>query len=346
MGVVCGKASAMPVVAGSRVATGAVTDAWQLEELTAITLRDARSDIDDGFIVHAGKDAFSYQDAGSMPASDLEAVKRCCRENGYGGFVVHQGTRTAYFRKHAPEDLLRNATDAPNILTLYVDAGIPVLGGMRMISYNLWWWNLFNKRGGNGGSAGKLVAAAQPEIIGFQECDDVDRVLRDGGLQHYTGIRGHRALAIAYKTSSWELLATGDEDVAEDKWWQYYGKRGVQWVRLRHVGTNKTVFFMNHHGPLSVNSGGKHGGKAVAENIMRVVAASREHGDTVIIVGDFNATPACSTIKELNGRIPLVYTGRSFGGVDNIFSTISPHQTLNLGAGGSDHDAVSAVFVL
>merc|ERR1712226_839896 len=48
--------------------------------------------------------------------------------------------------------------------------------GMRVkaLTYNLFWWNLFNQRRGNGGSAGRLVKDAAGDehfdIAGFQEC--------------------------------------------------------------------------------------------------------------------------------------------------------------------------------
>ena len=37
-------------------------------------------------------------------------------------------------------------------------------------------------------------------------------------------------------------------------------------------------------------------------------------------------------------------SGTDFGGVDHIFSNCNAVSTLNLGKGGSDHDALSATF--
>ena len=50
-----------------------------------------------------------------------------------------------------------------------------------VLSYNLFWWNLYGKRGGNGDSASNLIASAmQPEpfdFMGFQEIERTRPVL-------------------------------------------------------------------------------------------------------------------------------------------------------------------------
>ena len=77
---------------------------------------------------------------------------------------------------------------------------------VKVLTYNLFWWNLFGQRGGNGGSAGKLIkdagSAAPFDLMGFQECDDVNRVLGDAGLTDTFGTvsPGH-AVAIAYRNT-------------------------------------------------------------------------------------------------------------------------------------------------
>merc|ERR1719215_436930 len=92
---------------------------------------------------------------------------------------------------------------------------------VKVMTYNLFWWNLFGRRKGEGGRAGRKIASTSgPEeydLIGFQECDDVGRVLRDArdhGLAGDHGtLNGGRALALAYLKSRWTLLASGREDV-------------------------------------------------------------------------------------------------------------------------------------
>merc|ERR1712228_839536 len=88
----------------------------------------------------------------------------------------------------------------------------------------------------------------------------------------------------------WTMLSHDSVDVGEDSREQYYGRRSAMWVRLRHnEDDGKTVFFMNHHGPLKVSQGGGCTGSATAMNIMKVIAENAHTSDVIILVGDFNA---------------------------------------------------------
>ena len=126
---------------------------------------------------------------------------------------------------------------------------------------------------------------------------------------------------------------------------KFYGRRSVLWARFRNIETGAMVFFMNHHGPLPVNSGGLCGGRATAYNILRVAGYFAHPGDDVVLVGDFNADPTSMTIKELSNHLGRAYTGKSFNGVDNFFTSCGRlAHVQNLGTGGSDHDALRATF--
>ena len=55
----------------------------------------------------------------------------------------------------------------------------------QVLSYNLFWWHLFKVEGGRGGSAGHLIrSTSQPpyDVMGFQECEDPEKVLGPAGL--------------------------------------------------------------------------------------------------------------------------------------------------------------------
>jgi len=224
------------------------------------------------------------------------------------------------------------------------------------MTYNLYWWNLFGHqfRNVNGGSAGKLIASGNGgvayDFMGFQECEDVGRVLRDGGLDGtFSGIVGDHAVAMAYRKGAWEVLAHGMDEVAEDRPEHWYGKRGAMWARFRHRQTGKTVLFVNHHGPLPVGTGGKCGRHATAWNLLKTIAAHAEESDGIVLVGDFNADAGTLTVKEVESRMHRVYTGTSFGGVDHVFSNCGGARVIsrkNLGGGGSDHDALDVVIEL
>lgn len=218
-------------------------------------------------------------------------------------------------------------------------------GTVKVLTYNLFWWNLYGQRDGNLGSASKVIADAAPDVMGFQECEDVTRVLNEGGMgETHAAVVGPYAIAMAYRTSDWELLGKGDQDVAEDEQEQYYGKRAVQWMRLRRVGDGKVIFFANHHGPLRLNSGGRSGGAKTSANIAAVISSNSQPGDAIVLVGDFNADPTSETIKSLQGTYPRAFTGTSFNGVDHFFTPLEVVSKQNLGNGGSDHDALACVF--
>jgi len=229
---------------------------------------------------------------------------------------------------------------------------------VRVLTYNLFWWNLFNRHHGSDRSAGRLIARTasveQYDIMGFQECDDMWRVLHDAHLHHseYDAINGGRAIAVAWRKTRWTKLANDSVDVGEDSRDQYYGKRAAMWVRLQNKQDGKIVFFVNHHGPLKVSQTGGCTGSATALNIMKLISENAHSGDLIVLVGDFNAALGSSRVKELEKRLNRVHSGRIFGGVDHIFSNCGGRgrgvhgETLGKGDGQhkSDHEALSATF--
>jgi len=217
---------------------------------------------------------------------------------------------------------------------------------VKALTYNLQWWSLYDQRSGNDGSATSLIGTAAPDVMGLQECEDVTRVMIEGGLHaDYTAVQGPHSLAIAFKRAEWELAEEGHAVVAVDMEEQFFSSRSVMWVRLVHKESKKTIFFVNHHGPLRVNSGGRHGGPATAENIVRSIHCNAMPGDGVIMVGTFNAQVGSQTIRELEGYLPRASTGVAQDGVDHFFSQLQMLGEENLGNGGSDHDALAATFV-
>lgn len=104
---------------------------------------------------------------------------------------------------------------------------------------------------------------------------------------------------------------------------------------------------MNHHGPLSVNSGGVCGGHGTASNLVGLIGSRGAVGDLIVLVGDFNANAASLTIQQLWPHLVHIHSGDSWGGVDNIFSNVDDNSVVDtqiLGSGGSDHDAISAIL--
>mmetsp|Transcript_72099 Transcript_72099/g.190120 ORF Transcript_72099/g.190120 Transcript_72099/m.190120 type:complete len:317 (-) Transcript_72099:198-1148(-) len=218
---------------------------------------------------------------------------------------------------------------------------------VKALTYNLQWWSLYGERKGNDGSATTIIEAAMPDVMGLQECEDVTKVMIEGGLSaNYTAVQGPHALAAAFKTATWELVGEGHEVVAVDETEQFFSSRSVMWLRLVHKESKKAVFFVNHHGPLRINSGGRHGGPATAEKIVQVIHCNTHPGDGVIMVGTFNAQVGSQTVRELEGYLPRTHTGIANDGIDHFFSQLEMIGEENLGSGGSDHDALLATFVV
>lgn len=71
-----------------------------------------------GFIVYGGQDAFANKNAYQMPAMDLEACKKVCRDRAFGAFTVWNGQ--AYFRGEKAGEIKDNLKRAAGT-TLYVN---------------------------------------------------------------------------------------------------------------------------------------------------------------------------------------------------------------------------------
>lgn len=227
---------------------------------------------------------------------------------------------------------------------------------VNIMTYNLFWWQLFDHAQGpighladQGNSATKLISKAISstpyDVIGFTECEDEQWLLTHAGMaQEYTIFRD-RACCMAYRTKMWSLVGRGVNYVADDA---RFGMRPAQWMRLRHKQTGKILFFVNHHGPLPISSGGMCGGYAHAFNIMKVFQSHSQRGDTLVAVGDFNSDPASVAIKLLSERFHVVNGGwKSKTHIDYIFSNVDASAVVrssDLGPGGSDHDALHATL--
>jgi len=147
------------------------------------------------------------------------------------------------------------------------------------------------------------------------------------------------------------VLKKGEKIVANDqqKKGQNFGQRTGAWVQLQHKKTNETVFFMNHHGPLPLSTGGQWGGPATAYNLLTLIKEEAKKDEPVFFVGDFNSVATSDTVRQVGCGLNNVFSGTKFGGVDHIFSNLGKAHvvgTANLGQGGSDHDAISAMFEL
>jgi len=215
---------------------------------------------------------------------------------------------------------------------------------LSVITMNLFWWNLFGQRGGD--NFFSVFSGSGPyDLLFFQECDDVDRIAN--GLPYDLSTWGPaHSVAVAWSNSRFTLIARGWENVAEDRYDQYYGDRCVVWARLQDTVSGLIVFAVSHHGPLPVDTGGATGGAAVASRIHAVISSNKGSGDTVIMGGDFNAHNTFTTVTTL--RDTYGYNLRASDWVDQIFtagSALSATPQINIVSGtGSDHDGVKVTW--
>jgi len=209
---------------------------------------------------------------------------------------------------------------------------------------NLFWWNLFNQRGGD--NFFSVFSSYGPyDLFFFQECDNAEHIKSGLGYDITTYQPAH-SVALAWSNTRFNLVARGWEDVAEDRSDQYYGTRCVVWARLQDTVSGLIVFAVSHHGPLPVNTGGATGGSAVAQRINEVISYNKGSSDTVIMGGDFNAENHVTTITTL--RDSYGYSLRASDWVDHIFTkgsalSATPQVTIVSGT-GSDHDGVKVTW--
>merc|ERR1711990_798102 len=112
------------------------------------------------------------------------------------------------------------------------------------------WWNLFGNQHGANGAAGKNMQAYGPyDLMGFQECEDINWVLQDaknagmpGTYTEHHIYEGSVNVCMAYNSNVFDELGYGRDFVAEDRKDMHYAKRVAHWVRLRHKQSGKIVF--------------------------------------------------------------------------------------------------------
>jgi len=219
---------------------------------------------------------------------------------------------------------------------------------VKVLTYNLWWF----KMGHPWSHARSMViqhsGAPAYDFMGFQECENVEFILKAAGLLgQYSIYKGPHAMAQAVRNDRWAVLSQGVADVAEDSKLQYFGRRSAMWVRAQEKATGKTVFFMNHHGPTPVGSGGLCGGPVTAYHLLKLIHDKAQRQDMVVFTGDFNSDPFSSTMKILTQQLHTSFTFTPHGDVDQIFSNLGPSGVVSaqiLPQGGSDHHPLQAVL--
>ncbi len=217
-------------------------------------------------------------------------------------------------------------------------------------SYNLYWWNAVEATGNLAGlkaSIDSIVAWEDGvDLIGFQECDDVNLVLPDKFSAVSSSGTSFGDVANAWRTDKFTLLEHDAVQITDEGIGQY-SPRGIVWCRLKENDSGNIIFFVNTHGPLddeNPNCNNKDLGKAYYDAIQ----ANIQENDLLIFTGDFNCISDSETIKYLIGQgWENAVTGNSYGGVDHIITDnlILIKKDIDLPGDPSDHQPIVGKFI-
>lgn len=164
------------------------------------------------------------------------------------------------------------------------------------------------------------------DVLAFQGCDNYTRVSQlivpenSGYVALATGL----STCMAYASTRWRLANSGVSFVGVDA---LSRKSSAQWAHLEDRSHGHSVFFVNHHGPLPLNSGGACGGVAVAYKIASLVKSKAKPGDAIVIAGAFHADAYSPTMVSLASQLKPSIAGTNRWGFEHVLSNLGPQCT-------------------
>lgn len=216
-------------------------------------------------------------------------------------------------------------------------------------SYNLFWWSvtLNNQMAELKASIDSIVAWNDGvDLIGFQECDDVNQVLPDEFSAVSSSGTSFGDIANAWKSDKFTLLESGTVQITDTGIGQY-SPRGIVWCRLKENDSGNIIFFVNTHGPLNDESPNC-SNKNLGIKYYDAIQANIQENDLLIFTGDFNCISDSETIKYLTEQgWENSVTGNSYGGVDHIITDnlILTDKDIDLAGAPSDHQPIVGKFI-
>jgi hypothetical protein len=212
-----------------------------------------------------------------------------------------------------------------------------------IVSYNLYWWNI--QANNRWGALYDRITKQMPfDLIGFQECEDVARIIDKSGLEDFDFYQGpnkpkNNPAPIAWNEKLFTKLAGPSEKwVASDG----YGGRYMVWVRLQHKASGVSVFFANTHGPLG------NCGSTLGNNWVAGIRENKDANDVVFVTGDYNCWTGTSAMKLLKQELNDDGVNDVDAGIDQILTDFGLYQKES--GGGklegwpSDHPLVKGTF--
>jgi len=176
---------------------------------------------------------------------------------------------------------------------------IPATVNVSVLSFNLQWHALHNGKYIDPNIAATTKANGPFDIIGLQECEDVDKYVAafeplGGGKWGTMQLRdGPHDIAVAWNTVKYKNISSGFAETGKDGWWV----RQMQWLRLEVIGTKDVIFFANVHGAVGKCSGP--GGDEVIGKYRKAIKANMKAGDHLFFTGDFNCGQKDDVIVDL-----------------------------------------------
>jgi hypothetical protein len=211
---------------------------------------------------------------------------------------------------------------------------------IKIVSYNLYWWNVKAKN--RWGSLYDRIKKQGPfDLIGFQECEDVKKVVRGSGLDDFDYYQGpnkpsNNPAPLAWNRQVFTVLAGPDKVwVASDG----YGGRYLTWVRLNHVATGVKIFFANTHGPLG------NCGSTLGRNWANGIKDNKAEGDVVFVTGDYNCGTGTKAMNILEDSLINDGVHDIDGGIDQIITDVGFKESGGKQEGWpSDHPLIKGTF--
>jgi hypothetical protein len=202
-----------------------------------------------------------------------------------------------------------------------------------VVSYNNYWWNV--RQNSRWSSLYSRISSNRADLYGFQECNNVQQVLQGSSLGGYQSFQGPfpNPAPLAWKDSVFSRIGgPASIWVAKDQW----GDRHMNWVRLRHRASGRTVFFANTHGPLN------NCGDSVGARWAQGITSNRQSGDIVIMTGDFNCAVGTAAMRRV---LAVVDRGVKHG-IDHILTSATGVSGSARDGSPSDHPLIAGTITL